>query len=174
MALLQIITIIASRGDVFLLGEAYAFGVVWSFALKALGVLVLRYQRHDQEYKFPFNITLGGSGNPDRPGGSPPRSCSWSPSPTCSRKRSPPFTAFRSPSSCTFCSWFPNASTPARSRNSARDLEKFNLDHQPEIDCRTLCTPGPAACWWPCAITAACGICRRFSRKPTCAATTSS
>ena len=59
MALLQIITIIISRGDVYLLGEAYAFGVVWSFALKALGVLVLRYQRHDQEYKMPFNITLG-------------------------------------------------------------------------------------------------------------------
>ena len=59
MALLQIATIIISRGDVLLLGEAYAFGVVWSFALKALGVLVLRYQRHDQEYKFPGNITLG-------------------------------------------------------------------------------------------------------------------
>jgi len=60
MALLQIATIIASRGDVLLLGEAYAFGVVWSFALKALGVLVLRYQRHDQEYKVPLNITIGG------------------------------------------------------------------------------------------------------------------
>src|SRR5580658_6664210 len=59
MALLQIATIIASRGDVLLLGEAYAFGVIWSFALKALGVLVLRYQRHDQEYKVPFNITIG-------------------------------------------------------------------------------------------------------------------
>jgi len=59
MALLQIATIILSRGDVFLLGEAYAFGVVWSFALKALGVLVLRYQRHNQEYKFPFNFNLG-------------------------------------------------------------------------------------------------------------------
>src|SRR4029077_1646832 len=59
MALLQVATIILSRGDVLLLGEAYAFGVVWSFALKALGVLVLRYQRHDQEYKFPGNITLG-------------------------------------------------------------------------------------------------------------------
>src|SRR5436305_2356505 len=60
MTLLQIATIIASRGDVLLLGEAYAFGVVWSFALKALGVLVLRYQRHDQEYKVPFNVKLGG------------------------------------------------------------------------------------------------------------------
>ena len=56
---LQIATIIASRGDVYLLGEAYAFGVVWSFFLKSLGVLVLRYQRHDQEYKFPFNLHIG-------------------------------------------------------------------------------------------------------------------
>jgi amino acid transporter len=60
MALLQIATILASRGDVYLLGEAYAFGVVWSFALKALGVLVLRYQRHDQEYKFPVNLRIRG------------------------------------------------------------------------------------------------------------------
>ncbi len=60
MALLQIATIIVSRGNVILLGEAYAFGVVWSFALKALGVLVLRYQRHDQEYKFPLNFKAAG------------------------------------------------------------------------------------------------------------------
>ncbi|HYL75141.1 MAG TPA: APC family permease [Bryobacteraceae bacterium] len=59
IALLQVATIIASRGDMYLLGEAYAFGVVWSFFLKSMGVLVLRYQRHDQEYKFPFNIRLG-------------------------------------------------------------------------------------------------------------------
>src|SRR5262249_9140842 len=59
MTLLQIATILASRGDVYLLGEAYAFGVVWSFALKALGVLVLRFQRHDQEYKVPLNPKVG-------------------------------------------------------------------------------------------------------------------
>jgi amino acid transporter len=59
VALLQIATILLSRGDVYLLGEAYAFGVVWSFFLKSLGVLVLRYHRHDQEYKFPGNIRLG-------------------------------------------------------------------------------------------------------------------
>ena len=57
--MLQIVTIIASRGDVDLLGEAYAFGVVWSFFLKALGVLVLRFKRHDQEYKTPLNIRIG-------------------------------------------------------------------------------------------------------------------
>jgi amino acid transporter len=60
IAALQIITIVASRGDMYLLGEAYAFGVVWSFFLKSLGVMVLRYQRHDQEYKFPFNFRLSG------------------------------------------------------------------------------------------------------------------
>jgi amino acid transporter len=57
---LQIVTILASRGDVNLLGEAYAFGVVWSFFMKALGVLVLRFKRHDQEYKTPLNIAIGG------------------------------------------------------------------------------------------------------------------
>ncbi len=57
IALLQIGTIVLSRGDVYLLGEAYAFGVVWSFFLKSLGVLVLRYQRHDQEYKIPSTST---------------------------------------------------------------------------------------------------------------------
>ena len=60
IALLQILTIALSKGDVYKLGEAYAFGVVWSFFLKSLGVLVLRYHRHDQEYKHPFNPVLFG------------------------------------------------------------------------------------------------------------------
>lgn len=60
IAVLQLVTILLSRGNTYLLGEAYAFGVVWSFFLKALGVLVLRFQRHDQEYKFPFNLKWSG------------------------------------------------------------------------------------------------------------------
>ncbi len=60
IAILQITTILLSRGDVYLLGEAYAFGVVWSFFLKSLGVLVLRYHRHDQEYKVPLNPRIAG------------------------------------------------------------------------------------------------------------------
>src|SRR6185503_16609365 len=35
ITVLQVVTIVWSRGDVKLLGEAYAFGVVWSFFLKA-------------------------------------------------------------------------------------------------------------------------------------------
>ena len=60
IAILQLATILFSRGDVYLLGEAYAFGVVWSFLMKALGVLTLRFQRHDQEYKTPLNLRIGG------------------------------------------------------------------------------------------------------------------
>jgi len=60
IVVLQMLTIFFSNGDVILLGEAYAFGVTWSFFLKALGVLALRFQRHDQEYKFPLNLTIGG------------------------------------------------------------------------------------------------------------------
>jgi len=56
---LQVLTILLSRGQTYLLGEAYAFGIVWSFFLKALSVLVLRFQRKDQEYKMPLNFMLG-------------------------------------------------------------------------------------------------------------------
>ena len=59
IALAQVLTILGSRGDMYLLGEAYAFGVVWSFFLKSLGVLTLRFQRKDQEYKLPFNFMIG-------------------------------------------------------------------------------------------------------------------
>ncbi|NWF83331.1 MAG: APC family permease, partial [Bryobacteraceae bacterium] len=59
IVLLQLLTIVASRGDVYLLGEAYAFGVVWSFALKGIGVLALRFHRTDQEYKTPLNLRIG-------------------------------------------------------------------------------------------------------------------
>ncbi len=60
VALLQIVTIAASGGKTYLLGEAYAFGIVWSFFLKSLSVLVLRYQRSDQEYKTPINLKIAG------------------------------------------------------------------------------------------------------------------
>ena len=60
LCLLQTIIIIASRGDVFLLGEAYAFGVVWSFIMKAYSMIVLRYKnKTPREWKVPPNITIG-------------------------------------------------------------------------------------------------------------------
>jgi amino acid transporter len=36
IVVLQLATIIGSRGNVYVLGEAYAFGVIWSFAFKGL------------------------------------------------------------------------------------------------------------------------------------------
>jgi amino acid transporter/nucleotide-binding universal stress UspA family protein len=59
---LQLITIVISRGDVYMLGEAYAFGVVWSFAMKALSVLVLRYKQPEgREWKVPLNFRIGAT-----------------------------------------------------------------------------------------------------------------
>ncbi len=60
IVLLQLLTIVYSRGDMTVLSEAYAFGVVWSFFFKALGVTALRFQRSDQEYKTPVNLRIAG------------------------------------------------------------------------------------------------------------------
>jgi amino acid transporter len=61
VVILQIVTIVLSRGDVNLLGEAYAFGVVWSFSFNALSVLVLRFrQPENREWKVPLNVRIGG------------------------------------------------------------------------------------------------------------------
>jgi len=58
---LQLLTIILSRGDIFVLGEAYAFGVMWSFAMKGLAVLVLRFkQPGKREFRVPGNLKLNG------------------------------------------------------------------------------------------------------------------
>ena len=60
---LQLFTIIVSRGNVYILGEAYAFGVVWSFAFKSLAMFVLRYTEPDaptREWKVPLNPQIAG------------------------------------------------------------------------------------------------------------------
>ncbi len=58
---LQIVMIIASRGNVTLLANLYAFGVIWSFVLNGLAVLVLRYtQPEGREYKVPLNFRIAG------------------------------------------------------------------------------------------------------------------
>ncbi len=57
---LQLLTIILSRGNIFILGEAYAFGVMWSFAMKGLAVLVLRFtEPGPREFRVPFNFRIG-------------------------------------------------------------------------------------------------------------------
>jgi amino acid transporter len=62
VVILQLLTIIGSRGNVYVLGEAYAFGVIWSFAFKGLAVLVLRFkEKSPREWKVPLNIRLDGN-----------------------------------------------------------------------------------------------------------------
>jgi len=57
---MQLLTIVLTRGNVFTLAGLYAFGVVWSFAMMALAVLVLRYtEPAKREWKVPGNIPLG-------------------------------------------------------------------------------------------------------------------
>src|SRR3989442_4420208 len=57
---LQLLTILLSGGNIFILGEAYAFGVMWSFALKGLAVVVLRYkQPGEREFRVPLNFKIG-------------------------------------------------------------------------------------------------------------------
>src|SRR5437899_6357765 len=58
---LQIITIIISRGDVTFLANLYAFGVIWSFAMNGLAVLVLRYTKPGhRDFQVPLNFTING------------------------------------------------------------------------------------------------------------------
>jgi hypothetical protein len=58
---LQILTIVASRGNVYLLASLYAFGVIWSFAFKSLAVVVLRYtEPENRQWKVPGNIRIAG------------------------------------------------------------------------------------------------------------------
>ncbi len=62
IVVLQLVAIIGSRGNTYTLGEAYAFGVIWSFAFKGLAMLVLRFKDKSQrEWKVPFNINLAGN-----------------------------------------------------------------------------------------------------------------
>lgn len=54
---LQLITILASRGNVYVLGEAYAFGVIWSFTFNSLAMLVLRFKyKGERGWRVPPNI----------------------------------------------------------------------------------------------------------------------
>jgi amino acid transporter len=58
---MQLLTIILSKGNVYVLAGLYAFGVIWSFALKSLAVLVLRYtEPENREWKVPGNFHLAG------------------------------------------------------------------------------------------------------------------
>ncbi len=59
VAVVQVIVIIFSLGDVDTLGEAYAFGVVWSFVFMTLSMMVLRFKDHTaRQYETPLNVPV--------------------------------------------------------------------------------------------------------------------
>jgi hypothetical protein len=59
VCVMQIFVIVGSRGDVNTLGEAYAFGVIWSFVFMTMSMAVLRFKdRSPRQYKVPFNIHI--------------------------------------------------------------------------------------------------------------------
>ena len=61
IVVLQLVAIVFSRGNTYALGEAYAFGVIWSFSFNSLSMLVLRFKdRSHREWKVPINLNIGG------------------------------------------------------------------------------------------------------------------
>jgi amino acid transporter len=57
---LQMFTIVVTHGDVITLGEAYAFGVIWSFTFNSLAMLILRFKYHGERgWKVPLNLKIG-------------------------------------------------------------------------------------------------------------------
>jgi len=57
---MQLLTIVLSLGNVYVLAALYAFGVIWSFAMKSLAVLVLRFtEPGNREWKVPGNLHIG-------------------------------------------------------------------------------------------------------------------
>jgi len=60
IVVLQLLTVIGSKGNVYTLAALYAFGVIWSFTMKALSVVVLRFtEPGNREWKVPLNFHIG-------------------------------------------------------------------------------------------------------------------
>ncbi len=59
IGVLQLVVIVASLGDVNTLGEAYAFGVIWSFVFMTMSMAVLRFKdRTPRAYRVPLNLAV--------------------------------------------------------------------------------------------------------------------
>ena len=57
---MQLLVIFLSLGNVYVLAALYAFGVIWSFAMKSIAVLVLRFtEPENRAWKVPGNLHIG-------------------------------------------------------------------------------------------------------------------
>ncbi len=131
---LQLLTIVASRGDVYLLASLYAFGVIWSFSFMSLAVLVLRYKLpQKREWKVPGNFKIARSGNPGRGRADLGRTRSqprWS---TCSPNNWRPSPASASARCSSWSLPSPNAPTPKQHAKGESELEQFRVAAQEEL-----------------------------------------
>jgi amino acid transporter len=60
IVMMQLLVIFLSLGNVYVLAALYAFGVIWSFAMKSIAVLVLRYtEPGNRQWKVPGNLHIG-------------------------------------------------------------------------------------------------------------------
>lgn len=60
IAAMQLFVIAVTHGNVVVIGEAYAFGVIWSFTFNALAMLILRWKYHGERgWKVPLNLKIG-------------------------------------------------------------------------------------------------------------------
>ena len=136
ITLLQLGTIVASRGDVYLLGEAYAFGVVWSFFVKGLGVLALRFQRRDQEYKTPLNLKIGGVELPVGLGLTTLLLFFVAVANLLTKQIATIYGV--SFTAVLLVLFITSERVNARKRTKEKALEEFNLEYQPQVDSETL------------------------------------
>jgi amino acid transporter len=61
IVIMQLVIIFGSRGNVYVLGEAYAFGVMWSFVFNSFSMLLLRYKyKGERGWKVPPTLNLFG------------------------------------------------------------------------------------------------------------------
>src|ERR1041384_459768 len=61
IVIMQLAIILLSRGNIYMLGEAYAFGVMWSFVFNSFYMLLLRFKyKGERGWKVPPNLRLFG------------------------------------------------------------------------------------------------------------------
>lgn len=58
ICMMQILVILFSRGNLYLIGQAYAFGVLWSFVFELSSIVVLRFKEREKKREFimPLNF----------------------------------------------------------------------------------------------------------------------
>ncbi|MGH9414693.1 MAG: APC family permease, partial [Terriglobales bacterium] len=60
IVILQILVIIVTWGNIYELGEGYAFGLIWSFTFLAVATVVLRFKQPEgREWRVPLNFKFG-------------------------------------------------------------------------------------------------------------------